>query len=97
MAGLFGLEREMGCTREEFLRLLPAATALAPVRTEGDELVLSVGAGEVRIHLAERPMRRIALVALPVLAVRFRFAGLGEEAQRAFLDRFDRYTQRGGG
>jgi len=97
LARLFGLEREMGCTREEFLRWLPAATANAPLRAEGEELVLSVGEGEVRIHLAERPLRRIALVALPVLAVRFRFSGLDEAARRDFLDRFDRYTQRGGG
>lgn len=97
MAALFGLEREMGCTREDLLRLLPAATGHAPIRVEGDELVLSLGGGEVRIHLAERPPRRIALVSLPVLAVRFRFEGLGAAAQEAFLDRFDRYTQRGGG
>jgi len=36
-------------------------------------------------------------VALPVLAVRFRFVGLAAAARRDFLERFDRYTMRGGG
>jgi hypothetical protein len=91
------LEREMGCTREEFMRWLPAATAHAPVRTEGEELVLAVGEGQVRIRLREQPPRRIALVSLPVLGVRFAFVGLSAGGRRAFLERFDRYTQRGGG
>jgi hypothetical protein len=91
------LEREMGCTRAEFLRWLSPATAQAPVRADGEELVLAVGGGEVRIRLRELPLRRIALVALPVLGVRFAFTGLGPEERQAFLERFDRYTQRGGG
>jgi len=91
------LEREMGCTRAEFMRWLPDATGRAPVLVEGGELVLSVAGGQVRIELREQPLRRIALVALPVLAVRFRFVGLAAAARRDFLERFDRYTMRGGG
>jgi hypothetical protein len=91
------LEREMGCTREDFLRWLPGATRQAPVRAEGEDLVLTVGAGEVRILLRERPPRRIALLALPVLGVRFTFAGLDEAARGDFLLHLDRHTQRGGG
>lgn len=91
------LEREMGCTRAEFMRWLPDATRRAPVQVEGDVLVLSVAGGQVRILLRERPLRRIALIALPVLAVTFRFEGLAAEARRDFLARFDRYTMRGGG
>jgi hypothetical protein len=87
----------MGCTREELLRWLPGASGHAPTREEGGELVLSVGAGEVRIAAAERPPRRIAGVVLPVLAVRFRFVGLDAAAREAFLARWDLHTQRGGG
>jgi hypothetical protein len=93
----FALEREMGCTREDLLRWLPAATGHAPARAEGDAIVLSVAGGEVRILLRELPPRRIALVALPVLAVSFRFDGLEDAARDAFLARFDLYTRRGGG
>jgi hypothetical protein len=91
------LDREMGCTREDLLRWLPGATGGAPARADGGEIVLSVGAGEVRITAEERPPRRIALVAIPVLAIRFRFEGLDEAARLAFLARFDLYTRRGGG
>jgi hypothetical protein len=91
------LEREMGCTREELLRWLPAATAHAPARIDGGELVLSVGPGEVRVAAEEAPPRRLAGVSLPVLRVRFRFVGLDPAARDAFLARFDLYTRRGGG
>jgi hypothetical protein len=91
------VEREMGCTREDLLRWLPAATGHAPRREQGEELVLAVAGGEVSIRAEPRPPRRIALVELPVLAVRFRFAGLDAAARAAFLARFDLYTRRGGG
>ena len=97
MDGTVVLDREMACTRAEFMRWLPGATGGAPVRLEGDELALPVGAGEVRIRLREEPPRRIALLALPVLAVRFRFRGLDGPAREAFLARFDAWTRRGGG
>jgi hypothetical protein len=93
----FVLDREMGCTRAEFLRWLPGASRHAPLRAEGDDLALSVAGGVVRISLEERPPRRVALISLPVLAVRFRFEGLAEEARRDFLAWFDHYTRRGGG
>ncbi len=91
------LDREMGCTRDEFMRWLGGATRHVPSRIEGHEIALAVGAGEVRIALSERPPRRIARVSLPVLAVRFRFLGLDAPAREAFLARFDAYTRRGGG
>jgi hypothetical protein len=87
----------MGCTREELLRWLPGATRGAPAAIAGDAIALTVGAGRVELELQERPPRRIALLALPVLAVRFRFVGLGEAERVAFLHHFDAYTRRGGG
>jgi hypothetical protein len=53
--------------------------------------------GEVALEVEPRPPRRIALIELPVLHVRFRFLGLGPEAREAFLARFDAWTRRGGG
>ena len=97
MSGPFVLDREMGCTREEFLRWLAGATRQAPARRQGDELWLSVGEGRVEISLRERAPRRIALLSLPVLGVRFRFVGLDGPAREAFLAHFDAYTRRGGG
>lgn len=97
MTAAFVLEREMGCTRGELERWLPGATRDAPVRSEGDELVFTVDGGEVRLRMEERPPRRIARIALPVLAVRFRFVGLAAPARERFLAYFDAYTRRGGG
>jgi len=97
VGGAFVLDREMGCTRAEFMRWLPGATRQAPVRSEGDELVLTVAGGQVRISLFEKAPRRIALLSLPVLAARFAFVGLDAAARDGFLDWFDRYTRRGGG
>jgi hypothetical protein len=93
----FVLEREMGCTREEFMRWLPGAARHARAVIQGDGLSLAVAGGRVEIGLEERPDRRIALVVLPVLAVRFRFLGLGGAARAEFLERFDAFTRRGGG
>jgi hypothetical protein len=95
--GPWVVDREMGCTRAEFLRWLPGATRQAPARIEGDEVTLSVAGGHVRITLREQVPRRVALLSLPVLAVRFCFDGLGPAAREEFLAHFDTYTRRGGG
>jgi hypothetical protein len=93
----FVLDREMGCTRAEFLRWLPGATRHASARIEGDEVTLSIGSGHVHIALREQAPRRLAPLSLPVLAVRFRFEGLSAAAREDFLAHFDTYTRRGGG
>ncbi|MBK4739051.1 hypothetical protein [Noviherbaspirillum pedocola] len=91
------LHREMGCTRAEFLRWLPGATRHAPMDGEGDVFRVRCGGGSVEITIEERPPRRIASIALPVLAVRFCFLGMDAGARQAFLSWFDAYTRRGGG
>ena len=90
------LHYEMGITRADFLRLLPAAVGHAPLRIEGDE-IRGDGAPSWRIKLREMPKRRIALVALPVLDVELVIdAPSGTEA-KAFVDRFLLGFQRAGG
>ena len=91
------LRREMGCTRDEFLRWLPGASRHAPIVSAGDVCRILSDHGTVEIAIAELPPRRIASITLPVLEVRFRFDGMGAEARAAFLDYFDHYTRRGGG
>ena len=90
------LHYEMGITRADFLRLLPAAVGHAPFRFEGDE-IHGAGAPSWRIRLREMPQRRIALIALPVLDVELVIdAPSGTEA-KAFVDRFLLGFQRAGG
>ena len=43
------------------------------------------------------PPRVIGQISLPVLSVRFRFAGVDEAQRHAFMTRFDLYMLRGGG
>ena len=90
------LHYQMGITRADFLRLLPAAVGHAPFRIEGDEIHAD-GAPSWRIKLREMPKRRIALLALPVLDVELVIdAHSGAEAQ-AFIERFLLGFQRVGG
>ena len=91
------LRREMGCTRQEFLRWLPGATRHAPIVLDGDLHRVLLDRGTVEISLAELPPRRIGSITLPVLEVCFRFIGMDAGARAEFLEYFDHYTRRGGG
>ncbi len=93
----FTVEREMGCTREEFVRWLPGATRHAPLQMSADQAVIRVREATVEISFTEAPPRKIALLSMPVLKVSFRFTGAGADAFRAFMDYFELYTKRGGG
>jgi len=93
----FALHREMGCTREEFIRWLPGATRQAPMQVYADKAVVHAGDATIEISYTQAPPRRIALVAMPVLKVSFRFSGAGASAYREFMRYFDLYTRRGGG
>jgi hypothetical protein len=93
----FALYREMGCTREEFVRWLPGATRHAPMQMHADKAVVQAGEATVEISFTQASPRRIALVSMPVLKVSFRFSGAGASAYREFMAYFDLYTRRGGG
>lgn len=87
---------EMGMTRADFLRLLPAAVGHAAFRIHGDE-IQGDGAPSWQIKLREMPKRQIALVALPVLAVELMVDSPSRTDTQAFVDRFLLGFQRAGG
>jgi hypothetical protein len=91
------LQREMGCTREEFVHWLPGATRHAPMQLNAGKAVVHAGEATVEISFAQAPTRRIALLSMPVLKVTFRFSGADASAYREFMAYFDLYTNRGGG
>ncbi|MCX7141486.1 MAG: hypothetical protein NT123_10435 [Proteobacteria bacterium] len=95
--GELTLQREMGCTREEFVRWLPGATRCADVKLDPEQAVIALGDGTVTISFRQAAPRRIALVSIPVLAVSFRFSRVGALARAEFMAYFDLYTKRGGG
>lgn len=91
-------EREHGCTLDDWLRTLPGATgthALALLRQGAAHV--QIGTGQLHLVWRELPLRRIALVRLPRLAVSYRFEGVGDTSRAEFMRYFDLYMQRGGG
>lgn len=103
--------REMGCTPAELCGWLPGASrgaaiawsspqanVQANVQAEPQSAVLTLEAGaQLRVQWTVLPARRIALVTLPRLEVRFDFGQTDPEARHRFMRYFDLYTQRGGG
>jgi hypothetical protein len=91
-------EREQGYTEADWQRTLPGAVrghALAwPAPAQA---VVKIGPGTLQLEWAVLPPRRIALMSMPRLAVRYRFEGVDAEARRTFMRYFDLYTHRGGG
>jgi len=90
-------DRDVGSTEAEWLAQLPGAANGNAVEIGSGAARIAVGAGELLLAWQVLPPRRIALIELPRLAVRFRFEGVGDEARHAFMRYFDRYMQRGGG
>jgi hypothetical protein len=91
-------EREMGCTVAELLRWLPGASGAAAVALDGDSARIGpIGDGALQLAWQVLPPRRIALIAMPRIHIRFSFEGVDEAARHVFMRHFDLYTQRGGG
>ena len=87
----------MGITRAEFLRLLPVAIGNSDYRIEDER---AAGEHEGRawsITFVEKPPRRIAQIALPVLEVTIALPNASEHEHATFVERFLRAYQRAGG
>ncbi len=94
--------REQGCSEAEWLGWLPGAVGPHPWRSTG------AGQAEVRLDACQPgarlrldwqalPPRRIALLQMPRLSVRFSFEGCEPVDRARFMQYFDLYTRRGGG
>jgi len=93
----FHYEYDMALTRDDFLRLLPVAVAHAPYRIDGDEISGNDAKLAWHITLEPRPVRRIALLALPALDVKIVIDTASSEAAKHFIERFLLGFQRAGG
>jgi hypothetical protein len=93
----FEFEREMGCTADELRGWLPGASGGRPIEWRDGGAVVTLDQGRVALQWRVLPPRRIALISLPRLAVRFDARDVGGDAWRGFMRHFDLYTQRGGG
>jgi hypothetical protein len=90
-------EREMGCTEAEWLMWLPNAIGEQHWKLQANSAGVRIGDGALGLSWRTGEPRVIALLRLPRLLVRFRFAGLDEAQRYAFMKRFDLYMHRGGG
>lgn len=90
-------EREMGCTADELRSWLPGASGGRTVIWRDGGADIALEGGTVTIDWQALEPRRIALITLPRLQVRFAERGVGDAAWQRFMRYFDLYTQRGGG
>lgn len=94
--------RDYGCTEAEWLRWLDEATPgcrverLAPGQATV-HLPQVQPQGQLQLNWQVLPPRRIALVSLPRLAVRFQFVHTDATMRAGFMRHFDLATHRGGG
>lgn len=93
----FEFSWDMSISRGEFERCLPAAVGHVSYVTSGDVFAYCADGRAWRITLEPLPDRVIALLRLPRHRVSFRFEGYDDAARAAWLERFQRHFQRGGG
>ncbi|MBP2295137.1 hypothetical protein [Azospirillum rugosum] len=90
--------KDMALTRDDLLRLLPGAVDGLPWRADADRIQIGESEGDgVDLLVEPLPPRRFGPVEIPRLRVGFAFRGWDEAERCAFLARFDRAFQRGGG
>ena len=91
----------MGCTTADLLRWLPQALGELYSSTNllvDGRILKEVQHPQLQIFGTIQPVRRIALLEIPALQVRFEFSeGWTQDDCEAALKRFDLYTRRGGG
>ena len=91
--------RDMGYSEKEFFRVLPNAL--------GDYQYLKDGARveithpdkhhQIQLGLHELPDRQLGAFRIQRIGVRFTFSNMNADERLAFMQRFDRRFQRGGG
>lgn len=89
--------KDMALTQADLLRLLPGAAGALPWVAEDGRVRIGTAEAGVDLLVEPLPPRGFGPVAIPRLKVGFAFRGWDEAEQRAFLARFDRAFQRGGG
>ncbi|TNF53181.1 MAG: hypothetical protein EP308_09995 [Burkholderiales bacterium] len=93
-------ERDMGTSEAEWVTALPRALAAAQADWQPDgerRAVVALSPGRLVIDWEPLPERRIALLVMKRLLVRFQFEGTDAQQRLAFMKPFDLTLQRGGG
>lgn len=91
------LSFETSLTREEFLRLLPAAVGGDSFVSDGSVFHYQGAEHSWQITLETLPEIKLGLVRLDRQRLTFAFEGYSEAAITNFMARFEMYFRRGGG
>ncbi|MEQ8663575.1 MAG: hypothetical protein RLW62_22385 [Gammaproteobacteria bacterium] len=92
------VRREMGISHADFRRIFPRLLDDAAASVDGTGAHASWPDGRLlTVRLSPERERRIALLRLPTTDLEFEFRGFSPAACEAFLGRFDRAFQKGGG
>jgi hypothetical protein len=91
------LDQEMSISREEFLRVLPAAVAHDRYSVEGEEIRHQDEGRSWRIVFRALPDYRLGQLQLPRLGVQIFLCGYSGADTGGFLRRFELYFRRAGG
>ena len=93
--------RNMGCTSADLMRWLPQALGELHTNTSlvvDGQVLKKTDQPQLRIFGSSQPLRKIALLEIPVLQVKLQFSESWSQSDcEAVLKRFDLYTRRGGG
>jgi hypothetical protein len=91
-------DREQSFSEADWLRTLRGAVGSHTLAFPAPGVAVAhLGTGTLTLSWTMLPPRRLGIVQLPRMAVRYRFAGVDAAARAAFMRYFDLYTQRGGG
>ena len=92
------IQKQMGITHAEFMRLLPRALGSDDYTINGKVIDYSPKPdASFNIQLGTESVRQIALMKIPTMPVTLTIVGISDDQRAAMLLRFDRAYQRGGG
>ncbi len=91
------LRLEMGLSREDLLRHLPAALGVRELREEAGLYRGGEGRRRWTLRLTRLEDRRVGSLVLPCHRIHLHLEGFQEAEAEAFVARFHRAFQRGGG
>lgn len=92
------IEKQMGITESEFLRLLPRALDSEVYDVSGSHIRYVMAETKILdITLGPESVRQIALMRMPTMPVTLTFSGFSDFERETLMQRFERAYQRGGG
>ena len=91
------MTREMGISHRDFYRIFPAVIRGRPFERTSDGVLFEEPGRRLRVLLSAESQRRLGMLRIPITIVQLQFEGFPQADVDAFMLRFERHFQRGGG